>query len=361
MRPLIYSLVIASLGAGCALEDETPDTSETVSAIHCPDPDHCTLVNGSGVYTEEFGFAGIGADDLMLMRFINQDGFVNMRGIYHDVATNTLQYATILINGVDYLGNSYDAVSVDETLTNPTWNLVATGTGAPLQVSGADVANLQIHFKHLGEITLSFNGYEAPTPGNVPIWTYNMLWSRNGSAPVQYCFRALPPYGSGQSDSVVFQAGIGVDPIDADVARNAAFVTLSCRRGGPATVRAWGYKYRGTLSQTDLFDMGLKMKRASYCGDASFYTLPNTPILITDDLAINSTATTDPDQIEASWGKVNGTFRATCVNLLKRRHRHAKFPPPYGAEFTRDCPDGFHVPDCSSLDRMVSQANPPAD
>ena len=115
----------------------------------------------------------------------------------------------------------------------------------------------------------------------------NMRWRIAGApgTPQSYCRRA-----NGTEDQVVFQQGIAVNAINAAVHRNAAFVTLACRYGGPPTVRLWGYPYRS--GDTDYFDAGLHMKRASYCGDASYFTQPETLLLVGDDHGTHTELTT---------------------------------------------------------------------
>ena len=122
-------------------------------------------------------------------------------------------------------------------------------------------------------------------------------------------------------------------------------MTLSCRYGGIATVRLWGYPYRAPYN-TYFFDAGLQMKRASYCADSSFYTHANTKIRIWDSAGENQDPMTAAE-VEA-WWTPNG---ATCIGPL----RHS------GMGFSGKC-NGVPLPPCSTVSggKLADAASPPA-
>jgi hypothetical protein len=364
MRVLTSLLVVAAVGCGVGEPAEPPATSTVESALACPDPPDCTVHNGGGIYTEEFGAALMGSDMFMLLRFVNTGTGVDVVGRHYDSALAQWFVETRTLSGAVYGGHLYVPTQVTEDQTLPTWTLHDEATNTDTTVSGAAAVNLKLKFtRDADNYTLSFTS--TSSEGTAPaIQKFNMQWSKNGEPAQQYCYRA-PGIPDGAADPVVFQQGIGVNPDDATVGRNASYVTVSCRHGAMATVRLWGYTYTGAGTyQTNLFDMGLRMKRASYCGDESFYTRAGTEIKITDDIPIQSSASSNPSLIEASWGWVTyaGTakFRATCVNMPKRRHRLAEYPPGSGILFSPTCPDGFTIPACSlPLGRMYDEADPP--
>jgi ADYC domain-containing protein len=184
----------------------------------------------------------------------------------------------------------------------------------------------------------------------------------------EYCLDA-----SNAADTVLFQQGIDVDVVNADVLdRGSSYVTLSCRKGAIASGRSWGYGYRDTgTNDIALFDAALHMKRASYCGDVAYYTSAGTQIYIWDADSINTSSKANPANlydIEAVWD-TTGTTGALCVNynltnstLDKRRHHDADS----GGLGTWDgtC-NGNPMPHCgvwlqTHTARLVSRAYSPA-
>ena len=130
--------------------------------------------------------------------------------------------------------------------------------------------------------------------GLVTEQVFPMRWNAGATKTAttqSYCTRAplngIPP---GADDNVVFQQGIIVNALDGGHDRDDAYVTLSCQLGAIARARLWGYAYRGTQSQADIFETVMHMKRASYCGDASFYTRRATEFFIKDSAGITTTA-----------------------------------------------------------------------
>jgi hypothetical protein len=130
-----------------------------------------------------------------------------------------------------------------------------------------------------------------------------------------------------------------------------SYVTLSCLHGAIATAHWWGYSYRGTPAQTDMFEAAMHMKRASYCGDDAFYTRRNVVIMMRDEVGNLGNDAIRPLEFEASWDRAwlpDGPIRATCINRLKRRRPGALYPPNpnFGVDFDGTC-DGNPLPDCS--------------
>jgi hypothetical protein len=144
-----------------------------------------------------------------------------------------------------------------------------------------------------------------------------------------------------QSDPVVFQEAIDVDPVNGQVTRGPSamnVVTMSCRKGAIATVFWWGYRYRGTSAETFYFDAGIHMKRASYCADAEAYTESGVKIWISDDQRINVGG---PVPVEAWWTPAG----ATCLSTLRR----PRIAAAHG--FTHSCParTPSTLPPCAPL------------
>jgi hypothetical protein len=215
-----------------------------------------------------------------------------------------------------------------------------------------------------GMWTLKFTESLADDPGyngakTNPLKEFHAMWSEgdgfNSSTAEEYCTRAKVPNQPLAYDPVVFQQGIDVNPITAVMVQNNAYVTLSCRHGSLASARWWGYSYRNQAT-ADLFEAAMHMKRASYCGDDTFYTLPNTLIKVKDSTGLMDDKL-NPSEFEASWGRApNGSIRALCVNEHWRRQPHVLFPPNdpiNGKEFDGDCLSPvtgqvlFHIPECT--------------
>ena len=344
------------LAVGCNLDDVNDlETSETAAPLsrQCPDPEEkCPVGNGGGVYTEELGNAHIGNSDLMLTRFMNVNGHVYVAGRGLDSTGTSYAQFTGDVVDASYNGTyGYTVVSVSESLTVPKFMLRA-GSAAPFPVDGDDILNLRLVIEFDGvDYTLSFwnpqgdtgtSGYNTAT-----LRMYYMRWNPgkvfNGATSQPYCTRA--PINGSVPDPVVFQQGIGVNALSAKMVRNDSYVTLSCRYGAIATVRWWGYVYRGNAAQSTMFEAAMHMKRASYCGDDTFFTRANTYIYI-KDIVPNQHGTVTPTNMEASWGAdTNGRIRALCVTDANRRRPLAKY---YGDVFDRTCNGTVSpaIPDC---------------
>jgi hypothetical protein len=344
--------------AGCGVEEE-PQLGVTTSAvIRCPDPEDCAVGNGGGTYTEEHGFAGIGPNAFMITRFVNPPtttGAVTIEGRYNVPNSPNFATATGTIEYVMYGGFTWTPVQVSESFTTPTWQLSRVkqdGTTVPASVVGADIVNMQLVVELMDEsdikrYTLQFSGYTSESM-SATIREVNMMW-KNTDAPdpfTQYCFRAPGAPGNGAPDVVVFQQNIYVNAINAKVpTRDDAYVTFSCRYGAPATVRLWGYAYRtqAGIDDTWLFDAALHMKRASYCGDDSFYTKTGTDIIINDTHV--PPIRTDPNltlqNLEAEWTPAG----ARCVNMANRRRPNIQYAG-----------DTFHLSDCGLLECVTTLA-----
>jgi hypothetical protein len=347
-------VVVVACAAGCGTE--RPDTGQTTQAVsRCPDPEECVLSNGGGVYTEELGDAGIGPFDFMITHFITDPttSTVSFQGRAIDP---TLGYYTIQTGTIDHAhiagyGGEFTVNKIVESLTMPTFTV--TQGSSTFDVSGDGVLGLRLVVTIRDKpYTITFT---ARTPDSrtrasgltATVQMFDMYWAAGdvATASTAYCTRA-PVYG-GAEDPVVFQQGLAVNPLTAViVTRNANFVTLSCRHGAIATTRWWGYVYRGDVETAQMFETAMHMKRASYCGDYTFYTRANTDVLIDDTDGVNTDAMT-PMTFEASWGVSSAAtypIRALCVNMDNRRHPNANFPPnPSGSDFDGTCADGTTI------------------
>jgi hypothetical protein len=358
MKTLMGMVVIAG-AIGCGIEappgatDETTGQTEQAIGLHCPDPDNCVLSNGGGVYFDELGNAGIGPNDYMITRFVNlSGGGVTIQGRGYNPSNGNFTSRPAGIYGARYNGVSgFHVLEVDESFTVPTIKIIGQ-TGPAFPVTGVELLNLQLVVSvDEGLYTLSFVGHESdPNPdGNATLQDFDMGWNAGETAtanPTPYCTRA-PVYG-GVEDPVVFQQGIAINAVTGVMMErnNNSFVTLSCRHGGIAASRWWGYIYRGDLASAQMFASAIQMKRASYCGDETFYTRANTFIEVRDSAGIMGD-TLDPAAFEASWGVTANGVRAVCVNLNHVRRAGALWPPnPGGDAFGGTCLDGTQIPDC---------------
>jgi hypothetical protein len=361
MKTLMGLVVIASaIGCGIDPADTAGPTGETGEAaqalgLRCPDPDNCVLSNGGGVYYDELGNAGIGPNDYMITRFVNvTGGGVTIQGRGFTPSTGNFTSRPAGIYYARYNGTAFlHVLQVQETLTVPTFWLVGQ-SGPAFPVTGLNLLNLQLVVSvDEGLYTISFYGHHADSnsDGNATVQDFDMAWNPGESAspnPNAYCTRA-PVYGSVE-DPVVFQQGIAINAVTGVMmARNSnEYVTLSCRHGGIATARWWGYVYRNDLTSAQQFASAIQMKRASYCGDETFYTRANTFIEVWDSAGINGD-TLDPDAFEASWGMTANGIRAVCVNMNHRRRPGLNWPPNQsGDPFNGTCLDGTQIPDCAS-------------
>jgi hypothetical protein len=345
-----------------------PDDAGRIDPLlTCADPPQCTGPNGTGIYAGEGGFAGITAwvtvmapnglpsraqRAIMITHFIDNgsgpsdaNAMVTFAYGYFDPFSRQwtqLSNAGGQIESADYQQQTNLKVNwVRETDTAPIWTLRNPATKAITTVTDTQLLGLALHISFAVpgtgtpiKVTLDFNAAYAPAP--VPhfknvVRLYNMQWRYSSAAPnapaQQYCHG---PYK--QPDTAVFQQGIDVDPMTGTVNRQktANLVMLSCSLGAPAIVYAWGYPYHGSPNDTFYFDAGIHMKRASYCGDANYYTVTPTPIQIKDDKSIQNET---PDFLEARWDRDG----ATCVNLKYLRHPELGFNGKCGSQTKPDC------------------------
>lgn len=347
LRTLLGSTLVAALLTGCAAQ-APDDVAETAQAARsCLDPP-CTVPNGVGVYTEEYGYAGFGASQIMITHFINNSyGGVSFDARYFDNANQWWQFLPSRgqVQSADYYGTNYSVVSVNETGTVPTWTMQDTHGHQLSTQTPADFLQLVLHLSIADPnggpklYELSFNGTGVFGANKVNIRKFNMLWRAEGTQKwTQYCLDA-----AGNNDQVVFQQTIAVSPMNGAVTRNAStanVVTLSCLLGAPALVHSWGYPYRPGYAGTPLFDGGIHMKRASYCGDSNFYTKEGTQIGISDVNGIENNATST--SVEAWW--LPG--RAYCYDPSHLRH------PEMG--FDGHCADGTTIPVCTGMPQPPS-------
>jgi hypothetical protein len=400
MRSYIGSVVVALTVVGCATEEL--DTSAATQAMKgCPDPRDCTDNNGGGVYTEELGFAGFGPNQFMITTFINVTNpngdpiAVNVVGRKFDASQGIWLVTTAMLDHA-LIGNDvhhpYNVIAVGEWLTSPTFTL-SDGTLPNKTVSASALTTMQlVVLDDKLPYTLSF-GAEQSDVGSTGgtgstgalVWSYPMFWNAGTTAtanPTIYCEHALL---HGQvtpaADAVVFQQGIAVDPINAEMTRNGADVTMSCRYGAIANARSWGYIYRQGTDPSLMFEAAMHMKRASYCGDRTFYTHHDTKILVNDTAQPPIQADgVNSSNVEARWGRApGGRIRALCVNYHVtpsdppdlRRHWSTRYPVTSGALFNGDCFDlnhnyEFTIPTCWDFDAangsgaVISNAADPA-
>jgi hypothetical protein len=334
-----------AIGAGCpgwrTSEGEHAQNLQPPPAlVICPDgTTNCTNPNGTGIYTAERGAAGIGPNQLMITHFINLPGGtptssrVAFDGRFFDPQAQTWGRlpAPGLVVRADYQGkHELTVLAVSETSTALQWTLLDPQTSQPMPVPDSGLASLVVYVQFslrraTNDTTQIYALRFQPTAGGpaskLPLQIYDLTWqdTRAPQAPARYCADA-----QGNTDPVVFQRGMDVEPITGSVARGGAspsFVTMSCRGGALATVYSWGYGYGAASSTpTFYFDAGIQMKRASYCGDAQFFTVANTNIYMTDDQGIQP-AKPPPHRIEAWWTPTG----ASCVNLANLRHSSMGF------------------------------------
>ncbi len=377
MRTYLGLVVIAFAAVGCtddAVDDGlTTATTAQAVAILCPLETGCTHTNGGGVTTEELGGAGIGPNDFEILRFVNlAGGGVTIQGRQVDPATQ--QYVLKSTDGqIDayYAGVGRGVVSINEVANHPTEPEISLSgfAGFPNGIRsfvGDEILDVYLVILIDGlPYTLSFwsprTEINPAGSAHVNVHTFFMRWNpqKNFSSPntQPYCYRALTadPANPNQhlqplqheTDPVVFQQGIGVNPLTATMVVNNSYTTMSCFHGAMATVAWWGYPYRGSSTQTNRFEAAMHMKRASYCGDKSFYTRSGTQILIKDNVTPtpiqNDSLSTA--NFEAAWGTTSQGIRAVCVNMAKRRRPGVFFPPQTGADWDGKC-NNVALPDC---------------
>jgi len=337
---MMRSLLVASLfgvAAGCL---RTAPTTLVTSAVRCPDPANCTQSNGTGVYYQEGGFAGIGPARMMITHFINPGSRVLFQGRWVDTAQHwhplvesgqvyKADYRKHTSTGIVAMTN-LAVIGVTEQGTLPEWTL-QEDKNVPFPIRGPDLLDLTLYIAFsappLGQTQYVLD-FVGPDAGDQRVHRYGLRWRAlaGTAAPTPYCLDAQQAM-----DGAVFQRGIEVDPVDGRVTRTTPTdVTLSCSFGAPATVYGWGYDYAAS-ADTFYFDAGIHMKRASYCGDAMFYTKPNTKIEIADDLPLG------PNRVAIEAGRVPNLEAwwtpsgASCVNPDNLRHRAMGFGDSCGA------------------------------
>ena len=321
------------------------------------------MTNGTGVYTDEDGFAGMGAGLVMITHFINVTSAngsqsVGFDGQWRDKSTGkwlNLQSGA-RIGSADFNGDTgYQVLSVSESGTKPTW--VLSKNGSTTQVTGAELLKLRLYLYLTQDaggnksFTIAYNGGAVVQPtgqSQLAIWKFNMVWSNGSGSPFyQYCIDS-----SSAPDQVVFQQGIIVDPDTAAVTRDNSYVTLCCTKGAMAKVHSWGYAYRKGYKAAPLFDAGLQMKRDSYCADQSHYTVAGTDIYIDDSLGIQNDVFKN---IEAYWSPQG----ALCVNMASLRHPELGFNGSCNGQTLPACDDPNFVPPTLSIDDGALSQNQP--
>jgi ADYC domain len=345
----------ASVEAQCVARELCSGGKTTCTAedLICPNgTTNCCPTNGTGIYTDEGGFAGIDvyrsppvgqppnvARKIMITNLANvtaPEPRVTFQVGYFDPTNQWLVLGDGAVGSADYADRQrLRVVAVHETNTTPVWTLIDPATHSTISVRDKQLADLVLHitfpdgWNNTVQAALDFTGPATRTKKESPgVRTYGMRWRFDvpgATAWKPYCLDAKR-----RADSVVFQHDIVVDPMTGAVARPSpgVAVTLSCFRGAPATVYGWGYPYTG--QDVFHFDAGIQMKRASYCADSHDYTVAGTPIEIRDDLLIRRDAVR---HLEASWT----AHGATCVNLKNLRHS--------GLGFTGTC-NGVALPAC---------------
>jgi hypothetical protein len=367
MSKLIALGAVAGLLVGCG--GQAPLVGVTQEELRCPYPDYCNTTNGTGVYFQEGGSAGIGKYQLLITHFVNWQAQVLFDGRFYDPSPlggaapgwqtfrdDALPLGVVI--GATYKGNSYFVTGVRTVATMPVWTLVGADT---VYVYGDDLLNLSLHISFIApdvrEIpdgkggsftnyvyyTLTFSS-SATEPGVstnpravTTLNEYNLQWhegwATDAASANQYAYRAITCYGwlhcLFPNDPVVFQSGIDVDPVNGRVTPASGDVTMSARHGAPATAYAWGYDpYGYDPNGNSMFRFGaaIQMKRAAYCGDDKTHTIAGTAINVLDDADIESQPVTDAT-LEALW-------TPTGAQCWSHRPRRSGLPA-----FDGTCPD----------------------
>lgn len=391
-------IVVGSLGVLVACPVKSPVGPES-TLERCTDPYSCTDPNGTGIYTAEGGSAGIGPARLMIFRFhsdeANTEASVSFDGAYRLPLANPSTGAPLVlwrpVSGSVY-GATYLEVHnrlpllheglVVRSVTErngllpphvvgapdprgpasanaiPTWTLRDQSL-ASITVTGDELRNLTlfVRFSRPGSpeerYAINFSGPAAPHPvtgdqRDRSISEYWMQWTPidpQTNQPDPQGWQSYCRSGSlATADSVVFQQGFDIDPITGRITTpsdGTTHVTLSCYLGAPATVFRWRYDYRDIASPDGFFfKAAIQMKRASYCGDASHYTVAGTPIQISDThqppIHDDIQRPVPPAAIEASWSEDG----ACCLDPRNVR------VPALGPSFGGTC-RGQPVPPCT--------------
>jgi hypothetical protein len=325
MQRMVCVGVVMAAWTGC--QPNEPEMTSVTFAQHgddgnCPDLQECSRDNGTGIYYQEDGFAGIENLAFMITHFINVNGAVQFDGRYRDpVSQNWVRMSKpgTVVNAV-YNGVQYHVSHVTESDTLPIWTLTPS-VGRSFQVSGDNMAELRLLLQFdpsvLGSAytfwlmfkTSNDQQRDSGTPST--IHTYQTQWSLwTTNAWSDYCLDA-----HGQPDGLVFQRGIGVDPLTGQITHDSSFVTVSCFFGAPATVHKWGYDYLDWSEDATFYYGGaIQMKRDAYCGDATPHTKLGKSIAIRDAVGIKQEPLT-ADKVEAFW-RPEGAW---CLNPANRR------------------------------------------
>lgn len=336
------------LAAGCGAEPtpatadgrgapDTPDGTRAAQGIvKCPDPNSCTLSNGTGVYFAEKGSAGLDDDiHLLVTHFDNHEKDVTFEGRYYDFDNDVWQdlpTSGLVTTGI-FGGDEWDVVALHEAGSAARVTLQSRKDGTQIVLSGKDLLELELRLRienpmKRGKLSFYLLRFTAvDVDGNVDIYMPEWRPDAYGTQWKPYC---LDP--NGKPDNAVFQEGIQVDPVTGAVNYGGAAdysVTFSCRLGAPATCEVWGYE---SIKYAWQFRSCIHMKRASYCGDAGNYTISGTKLLVADSVPL-WTDKIDNTTVEAKWSPKG----AVCVT----NPRHP------GLGFNFFC-GGFPVPKCPS-------------
>jgi len=387
MRFAIVSAFAVSFAACLASPQEDLGSTTQVVAVtpgHCPDPTDCSVLNGGGIYTEENGHLGIGSDEYVIARFVNEvddtgtpfvawEGRSRIVGGGYGTNGGAILYAQYTPAGGEPI--NYNVTHATEIDTVPIFTLrSATNSSDVFNVTGDQLYNLTLVLKTTnGErafftSTLFFKPI-SPVLATVPIsgtarsFQRYALFYYDGETDgiptaFSYCKRAPAinqPDGPRDDDYAVFQHGIDVDPLTGKTSFGRDSLTISCSGGAIATVMMWGYPYQGLTKTTEtVFEAAIHMKRASYCGDVTSYTQAGTRIFIDDIVPIHSEPRITNTNVEARWGRwPDGHVGALCVNPTRERHPGLLYPPTgAGLPFEGWChPDDgspdFQIPVCA--------------
>jgi hypothetical protein len=348
-------------GTGAVADDKDPTLFMAIGG--CGYPQYgCSTGNGTGVYYQEGGSAGMDTLRFMITNFINTTtaaGYqqVQVQGRYSFPNSNFWQMLLHpgFVPTAIYNGATCGVLAVSESGTTPAFSLNCPS--GPVTVSGPQLWGMSLNIifadaagqRHPYQLWF---GQEQTEAGNSPSPFYQttihkyVMWYRStingGGTWAQYCFDA-----NGNSDPVVFQGNMFVAPTSGQVFRNTSEVTLSCRLGAIATVYYWGYDYN--VDQWH-YAAGIHMKRASYCGDANYYTVSGTQFMPQDDEGVQQYRFAD-SAIEASWTPSG----ASCYTQPRRT---TGITP-----FNGYC-NGQLLPTCASIGQTPSALwswdNPPA-
>jgi len=371
LRRLMWVSAVVAAGCSGQLDPQAPVDEQTSELLRCGDPSACTQTNGTGVYYEELGDAGLGTgfNQALITHFINNNGLsVSFQARVQSVTGAGLVYTTGQVMYAVYNGVQYQVTAIGTNGGTYPYFTLKNANGV-INVWGYYFNNLTLYvslsYPVKAQYALTFGpawsaanydvGVGNPNPKTVD-YKWDMYWRDllNPGTPAQpYCRRMPTDDGNGNKvqldDSVVFQAGIDVDPQTGHVVAAAGDVTMSCRYGAPATAYWWGYDHASDLWH---FAAAIHMKRASYCGDAGFHTFAGTHIDIQDEAYIEGATTLSGIQIlnsavEAFWTP-NG---ASCYDQPRRSDLGSLGVPIFGGA----C-GGIPLPHCGSVITTIGNA-----